>query len=106
MMREAAVRWTEMGENQYDVAAMESVIRHTLKSDPQARRILRVRINAPASWFDRHPEHVSPYHDGTDPLQGDRSTKVKTPFLASTLWRRDVRNLLQSFGETRLWRIT
>ena len=84
------------GENQYDFMPMEGIIRHTLKSDPRASLILRLRLNAPAWWIAGHPDQVLLYHDGTDSVKLHWDMEVKTPSLASMLWRHDVGSLLRS----------
>jgi hypothetical protein len=84
------------GENQYDFAPMEAVIRRTLKSDPQGSLILRLRLNAPTWWVEGHPDQVLCYADGTDSVMVHWGFDVKTPSLASMPWRRDVESLLQN----------
>jgi hypothetical protein len=84
------------GENQYDFAPMEAVIRRTLKSDTMGSLILRLRLNAPTWWIERHPDQVLLYADGTDTVKLHWGMDVKTPSPASMLWRHDVENLLRS----------
>ena len=75
---------------------MEAVIRRTLKSDPQGRLILRLRLDTPTWWIERHPDQVLRYADGTDSVKVHSGMDVKTPSLASMSWRRDVESLLRA----------
>ena len=84
------------GDNHYDFAPMDAVIRRTLKSDPHGILILRLRLDAPPWWLERHPDQVLLYADGTDSVNTHWRVDVKTPSLASMLWRRDVESFLRS----------
>jgi hypothetical protein len=83
-------------DGHYDFAPLDAVIRRTLKSDPQASLILRLRLKTPTWWIEQHPDQVLIYADGTDSLKGEWGAEVKTSSLASMVWRRDVENLLRA----------
>jgi len=85
-----------IGESRYDFSPMDTVIRNTLKSDPTASLILRLRIDMPDWWINGHPDQVLLYEDGTDSVKTSWGTQVKAPSLASALWRQDVEHLLRS----------
>jgi hypothetical protein len=84
------------GENQYDFRPMEAVIRRTLKSDPAASLILRLRLDTPSWWIGRHPDQVLIYADGTDSVKTHWGVDEKAASLASMRWREDVESLFGS----------
>jgi hypothetical protein len=84
------------GKDQYDFSEMDAVIKQTLNSDPRSSLILRLRLNAPPWWIDARPDQVLLYSDGSDSVKTHWGTDIKTPSLASTLWRSDVESLLRA----------
>ena len=83
-------------ENQYDFVPMDAAIWRTIKNDALGSLILRLRLNTPTWWIERHPDQLLMYEDGTDSVKVHWGLDVKTPSFASLRWRRDVEGLLRS----------
>jgi beta-galactosidase len=76
--------WT--GEGAYDFASIAEDFDALLRADPKALAIVRLHMDAPAWWEERHPEGCCQLADGTTFRQS----------FTSPLWRRDASAALEA----------
>ncbi|MBC8872631.1 MAG: hypothetical protein H8E44_24620 [Planctomycetes bacterium] len=91
------------GPGDYDFNPLEDQVQRTVKSAPDARFFLRLRVDVPDWWPKLHPNEITQYahrNEGEENnVTGHWGRKTYPPSLASEVWKRDTEDLIRATVE-------
>ncbi len=83
-------------DNTLDMDFVKRQVRATLAANPRAAINIRLHLDPPYWWYEKHPEEVVAYADG--PIDsGNEIDRVKRQSMPSALWRKEATERLKEF---------